>query len=209
YTHGRGHGRAIFYDLGACDLSIRGWAERQRERLARKPAMSARERRVGVMVRRLEKQKRELYLHRPVHPLLQREGYEFATPESCRASESRWRREKPMRRQLARIAGMALKHRVTNATAYRLLRDAGFSVAKFSDLRKWDRGRVQNDQNDYWRHLHFFASGMLAGPDRERKHRTPADRFAEHREALVSYLVDRRQAESLDSQIRAVRELAA
>ena len=210
YTHGRGgHGRAVFYDLGACDLSIHGWAERQRERLAKKPAMSARERRVGVMVRRLEKEKRQLYLHRPVHPLLQREGYMYATPESCRASESRWRQEKPMRRQLARIAGTALKHRVTNATAYKMLRDAGFSVAKFSDLRKWDRGRAQDEQG-YWRHIHFFVSGMLSGPDRERKHRAaPVDRFADHRKALVSYLADRRQVESLDSQIRAVRELAA
>jgi hypothetical protein len=165
YAHGRGHGRAVFYDLGACDMSIHVWAERQRERLAKKPAaMSARERRAGVIVRRLEKEKRQLYVHRPVHPLLQREGYEFAAPESCRASEWRWHQEKPRRRQLAHVAGMALKHKVTNATAYKMLLDAGFTVTKFSELRKWNRDRAHDDQNEYWRHVHFFASGMLAGP---------------------------------------------
>lgn len=210
YTHGgRGHGRAIFYDLGACDLSIRGWAERQRERREKKPPMSARGRRAGVVVRRLEKEKRQLYVHRPVHPLLQREGYEYAAPESCRASEWRWHQEKPRRRQLAHVAGMAIKHRVTNATAYKMLLDAGFTVARFSDLKKWDRGRVHDDQGEYWRHLHFFAAGMLAGPSREGHRMATADRFAEHRKALVSYLADRREAEALDSQIKAVRELAA
>ena len=174
YTHGRGHGRAVFYDLGACDLSICCWAERQRERLAKKPAaMSARERRAGVVVRRLEKEKRQLYVHRPVHPLLQREGYEYAAPESCRASEWRWRQEKPMRRQLAHIAGMALKHKVTNATAYRMLLDAGFTVTKFSELRKWDRDRAHDVQSEYWRHIHFFAAGMLAGPSREGRESHP------------------------------------
>lgn len=209
YTHGRGHGRAVFYDLGACDLSIRCWAERQRERLAKKPAaMSARERRAGVIVRRLEKEKRQLYVRRPVHPLLQREGYEYAAPESCRASEWRWHQEKPRRRQLAHVAGMALKHKVTNATAYKMLLDAGFTATKFSELRKWDRDRAQ-DEHGYWRHLHFFVAGMLAGPSREGRRKSSVDRFAEHREALVSYLADRRQAEAIDSQIMAVRELAA
>jgi hypothetical protein len=50
---------------------------------------------------------------------------------------------------------------------------------------------------------------MLAGPSREGRRKSSVDRFAEHREALVSYLADRRQAEAIDSQIRAVRELAA
>lgn len=72
FTHGRrGHGRTVFYDLGPCDLSIHVWAERQRERIARNGnGETARAKKVAVMVRRLEKEKKQLYLHVPKHPLL-------------------------------------------------------------------------------------------------------------------------------------------
>ena len=212
FVHGKhGHGRSGFYDLGPCDLSIHNWAEKQRERLAKNGnGLSAKARRIGVMVRRLEKEKKSLYLRVPLHPLLPT-GYRY-TGDHCRESEWRWHSEKAQRKSLARIAGQVLKHKATATTGYRLLREGGFGFTKFSDLRRWDRDRVHDDQRDYWKHLHFFVHGMLASVARAKDYVHDADEgdeFQRHKRALLGYLADKRQAESIDAQIVALRQLAA
>jgi hypothetical protein len=213
FTHKRGHGRTVLFDLGPCDLSIHNWAERQRERIAKNGnGQSARERKVAVMVRRLEKEKKALYLRRPVHPLLPSEFHMHeGSDRYLRESEWRWHSEKAQRKVLARIAGQVLKHRITATTGYKLLREAGFEFTRFSDLRKHDRDRLPW-QDDYWKHLHTITHGLLATVSRAKDYkRDPdeGDEFTRHRKSLVEYIADKRQAEALDSQIEALQELAA
>lgn len=227
YRHGTGgRGRSVFYDRCSASLtvqnSIREWAEKVR-RHKPEPKLSAKAKAAGVAIRRLEKEKAGICVHRPVHPLLQRDGYHFTMPDGCRESEFRWHEEKPIRKRIAKIAGLSLKCRITNAKAYAMLREAGFEFKRFSDLRKWDRDRVNDDQAEYWRHLHFFVEGVLSEPRREgriaarvwRKQRPDGeeeqevqeDAFERHAKARVDYLVARRQAASIDLQIAALKEL--
>jgi hypothetical protein len=226
YAHGKNQGRAVFYDrctknLFGIQQSIREWAEAQRKRLSA-TKLSPKARRAGVAIRRLEKEKRALRLYRPVNPLLQREGYHYTTSDGCRSSEQQWHDEKPKRKLLASVAGRFLKSgKVTSTTAYKLLRDIGFKFEKFSDLRQYGKDRIGDDQCEYWKHIHFFVDGMIAEPQREsrvaarfaRKYRSseaePKDVFQRHSEARVEYIVAKRQAESLELQIAAMKELAA
>jgi hypothetical protein len=216
YRHGKsGKGRTVFYDRcasrdgqAAVRVEMRKWAAHQRElrAKAREPKLSVKARQAGVAIRRLEKEKGE---------------YCYATPESCRKTEFEWHEQKPMRKQIANIAGQVLKRQITNGTAYSLLRKAGFEVRKFSDLRKWEKVKVDEDQDEYWRHIHFFVGGVLSGPHREgriadharRKYRTSDEtepnEFERHAKARVEYVAASRLANSIDAQIAALKHLAS
>jgi hypothetical protein len=234
YTHGRrGHGRCVFYDRGnGCtrlDIhrDIHRWAEKQREILAKpKPVkLSDREAEIARQIRRLEKEKRSLYLSPdpPVHPFLHRREQRWVVgqmpDQTCadyiRESEQRWHDEKPKRKELARIAGLWLKNKLTSTTAYKALREAGWEVTPVSKLRTHDRER-RPYQDDYWKHLPEFVRGVLAKVAREKDYEhdanedgTPSTEFTRHARARLEYLATRRHAQMIDKQIKALREMAA
>ena len=177
YRHGRdgrGRGRVVFYDSCRDSASQREfswrivgeWARVQREKLA-KPKVergrgSGREEEIARQIKRLEKEKKRLYLPKnpPRHPLLPPE-YSHGEPwrEHSAQAEKRWHDEKPQRKRLARIAGDVIKARITHATGYKLLRAAGFEFVKFSGqpvrgggrltIRKPDTGGISRSSSAF------------------------------------------------------------
>jgi hypothetical protein len=230
YTHGkrgqgRGHGRIVLYDrcpdkaeyvnLRTC---LRVWAEKQRENRAKQTVgatgkVSARAKQAGIGIRRLEKEKGRLYLpdRPPVHPLIPRE--QDLSPETdsrIRENELQWHAEKPVRRKLARIAGEVIKGRTTHATAYKILKAAGYSFKGYGDVTARERERLKiGCPADYFKWLYKSVNGLSHGPTGHDWNCEPVqERLQRHDAARLEYLANRRMAESLEDQIAALRELA-
>lgn len=229
YVHGkRGRGRAVFYDrtTHTTRLDIHRWADKLRENRHKPAKLSGREGKIAQQIKRLEKEKKSLWLSNqpPVHPFLHRREQNWivgqmpdqTASDYLRESEQRWHDEKPKRKELARIAGMWLKNKLTSATAYKLLRETGWEATPVSKLRTHDRER-RPYQDDYWKHLPEFVRGVASNVAREGREewqkKLPMPKedaaLARHAEARLMYLETRRQAQAIDNQIAAIRELSA
>lgn len=223
YRHGRkGRGRALFYDrtTHSTRLEIYKWAEKHRENRAKPAKLTGRAGEIARQIKRLEKEKKTLWLsdQPPVHPFLHRREATWilgqrsnqTAPEYLRESEQRWHDEKPKRKELARIAGMWLKSKLTSTTAYKKLKEVGWEVTPVSKLRTHDRVR-RPSQDDYWKHLPEFVRGVLSEVAREKDYEYDANEneFTHHAEARLHYLAARNQAQTIDNQIAALKELAA
>jgi len=213
----RVHGRVIFYDRcysRADQINLRSlireWAEAQRERMTKKLTGNGtvRAQKVAVLIRRLEKERKALYLHIPRNPLFPSE-YRYEG-DHYRDAEWTWYEQKSTRKRLARIAGMVLKDKVTTVRGYKMLREAGFEFVTFGQQQVHRGKRRHESQQLYWKHLPDSVRGVAASASREREYEYGPDEgneYQRHRKAQVGYLACKRQAESIDAQIVALREL--
>jgi len=210
HRHNRGHGRIVLYDrcrdswqIAHVWQTLRDWAEKQRKRRANGKSKNGK---AAAIIRRLEKEKRGLWLHVPYHPLLPPKSQYDG--KYLRESAWQWHQQKPMRKRVAQIAGMVLKGKITNTTGYRKLRELKIEFRRFSELRTHEREKFSY-QDYYWRHVYQFCSGFCNGmrePYAERENL--AEQLERHAEARQRYVADKRLAESLDSQIAALRKIA-
>lgn len=170
-------------------------------------------------IARLERELKKLYAHRPVHPLArsnrswswyreaddETEHYPLqGTIGSDRAYWLDWHKQREDRRRIAMIAGWLIRSNITSVMAYSLLKDAGFSVKKLSDLNTYER---RTADGKYWSKLYLFASGLT--PKREYMDNTPnAEDFENHAKARLEFLEKSREIKSIETQIESIRALA-
>jgi hypothetical protein len=201
-------------------LHMAEWAEKQRaKRKQPKVKLSGREKEIAKQVKRLEREKSKLYIAKnpPLHPLLPT-GYRYEG-NYLRESELQWHNEKPKRKQLAAIAGMVLKSKITSNAGYKMLRDARFDFVKFSEQPTHRGQRAHDNPWSYWKHIPEFVRGMMGKVPRTKDDNwrdthepqadgTPSNEFTRHNVARAEYLATKREAQTIDNQILALRELA-
>lgn len=205
---------------GQMRKEIEAWAQSQRSGLNRK-VNTSHERRIAqltVMVNRLEREKKKLYVHAPVGPMKSLER-EIAS-DGWRENELRWHHEKALRRKVSAIAHSPRKTWKKFYAEIELLIGRHIDSSERHDRvcgRKNGPG-VIDYLHELPKHIRMARKGYLRGdswePFKERwGEKAELNDFQSHRIAQVEYLEARRNYEALqaliDQHLAEIAELRA
>ncbi len=229
-------GRFVFYNLAQTRFhtpymwrkfreTMAAWAEKQRK--ARSTAkLTPEAAKIAPQIRRLQREMEGLRRYGESDPPQHPYCYPVEpSGEYERSLEARWRNQRAARKQIAQIAVAVLARKLTNATAYRKLREMGYAVRTISQLRVDEKRQLGSenigrknkycafavDDSAYWKNLYRFCI-----PDVARRYRfgkaydsvSFCRDLQEHARRRKEFLQTRRELRSLQSQIDSLQRLA-
>jgi hypothetical protein len=122
------------------------WAARQRAKLSQ-PKLTPRQK----VLAKLRKQLTLITIKNPKHPLLYRPEPDYDEYE--RTAFAAYKHEQNARRWIQSQARLCSAGKLTSAQLYKILRDRGLSVRKWTDLRKHERMHLKDSFHAYLNHM--------------------------------------------------------
>lgn len=201
---------------------VRRWAERERQKRAKVVTQGASATLTKKQAAQVAKWQRELAkLHvgdPPTHPF-NRERYSYREYRASTATTpevpfwwASWYSQRAMRKQIARIAGLVLKGKLSDRQAYTQLRELLGNVTFKTYGAMTGNQREAFDikwADDYWKRLPRVIWGIWGSCSGNKpRDLCPVDfaeQLAHHRESVQEYLVRKCQAVQLQSLIANVK----